>query len=377
MKKTFFRQIRRIAACLLAACAVSVASMMFASCDYWGEEWYKSGCAICDHNKGNSGGGTTSSNSSSGTSTTTVHVSYNLNGGTNSASNTATFTIGDTAVTLDEPTRTGYTFLGWFTGDGTKVTSLDRDSAASLTLSAKWLPEGFVRIAAGSFTMGKDSDAHSVTLTRDFYICDHEVTQAEYLAVKGSNPSYFTGDTSRPVEKVSWYDAVDYCNRLSENEGLTPCYTGSGSSVTCDFTADGYRLPTDAEWEYAARAGDTTTSADTWSGTSSSSSLGDYVWYSANASSTTHPVKSKQPNANGLYDMSGNANEWCWDWYAGYSGAATDPTGPSSGSYRVVHGGSWNDLAYACAVTFRFGNLNITPNTTAEGLGFRVVRTAP
>lgn len=244
---------------------------------------------------------------------------------------------------------------------------------------------------AGTFQMGcsagfDDETVHSVTLTRDFWICDHEVTQAEYKAVMGTNPSYHTGDESRPVEQVSWNDAIEYCNRLSQKEGRTPCYTGSGSSVTCNFAANGYRLPTEAEWEYAARAGDTTTSTRTWSGTSSESSLGDYAWYDdvANGDGPTHPVKDKQPNAKGLYDMSGNVDEWCWDLYDKRYGssAVTDPTGPSSSptGFRVRRGGNhWYD-ATCGSVSFRdCGDPDDRYDDSDEPcdyIGFRVCRSA-
>lgn len=268
------------------------------------------------------------------------------------------------------------------TGTGTTDTSTagGTTSSGSGSTSSKTVTTVFVKMDAGTFSMGcsaddySDETVHSVTLTRDFWICDHEVTQAEYKAVMGTNPSFHTGDENRPVERVSWNDAIAYCNARSTNEGRTPCYTVSGSSVTCNFDANGYRLPTEAEWEYAARAGDTTTSARTWSGTSSESSLGNYAWYIANSRSTTHPVKDKQPNAKGLYDMSGNVNEWCWDWYGSYgSSAVTDPTGPSSGSTRVYRGGSsWYNAAY-CAVSSRF---DYNPGDRYSILGFRVCRSA-
>lgn len=255
--------------------------------------------------------------------------------------------------------------------------------------SSKTVTTVFVKMDAGTFSMGCSAGSsyttvHSVTLTRDFYICDHEVTQAEYKAVMGTNPSSHLGDESRPVEYVSWNDAIEYCNKLSQKEGRTPCYSGSGSSVTCNFNANGYRLPTEAEWEYAARAGDTTTSAWTWSGTTVESSLGNYAWYSANSGSnsvyTTHPVKDKLPNAKGLYDMSGNVEEWCWDWYGSYgSSAVTDPTGPSSGSLRVSRGGNYlsgygcSD-ASGCAVSYRY--TGFAPDYWHVDLGFRVCRSA-
>jgi formylglycine-generating enzyme len=175
-----------------------------------------------------------------------------------------------------------------------------------------------------------------------------EVTQEQYEAVMGSNPSNFKGP-DLPVERVTWYEAVEYCNELSRQEGLDPCYSGSGASMLCDFTANGYRLPTEAEWEYACRAG-TETDFHTGNMTHSGSSPLDPAldragWYFGNSGSTTHPVGEKEPNAFGLYDMHGNVWEWCWDWYASdyyASSPAEDPRGPASGSDRVVRGGSWD-----------------------------------
>ncbi len=235
----------------------------------------------------------------------------------------------------------------------------------------------FVRIKAGTFMMGADSgagrdddNAHSVTLTRDFYMCDHEVTQDEYEAVMGKNR--YTKEAGKPMVRIDWFAATDYCNKLSEKEGLTPCYTKKGKTVTCDFTANGYRLPTEAEWEYAARAGDNTTDRETWSGTNEESLLGEYAWYLDNSGGTIQPVKGKKPNAWGLYDMSGNVWEWCWDAYSIYSGESeTDPTGPASGSRRIRRGGGYDGSR---PVFFRQPTdqkLNKSDMT-----GFRVVRTA-
>ena len=238
-------------------------------------------------------------------------------------------------------------------------------------------PAGFVRINGGTFTMGSPANEasrgsnetqHQVTVS-SFSIGKYPVTQKEYQEVMGSNPSYFKGD-NLPVERVSWYDAVEYCNKRSQKEGLTPAYTISGSgdsrTVSLNRSANGYRLPTEAEWEYACRAG-TTTAYNT--GASISDNTG---WYSSNSGDKTHPVGQKTANAWGLYDMHGNVWEWCWDWYGSYaSGAQTDPVGASSGSYRVGRGGGW----YNSAVGLRSASRSYdNPGYRFDHIGFRLVR---
>jgi formylglycine-generating enzyme required for sulfatase activity len=215
-----------------------------------------------------------------------------------------------------------------------------------------------------------------------------EVTQVDYQALMLVNPSYFTGDSLRPVETVTWFDAVLYCNKRSKRDSLDTVYSYTSVTVTpgngCtalgglanDFTKNGYRLPTEAEWEYACRAGSTTdyywgknypqtTSADTLAIESSA-----VCFY--NSPTGTQPVATKKPNAWGLYDMSGNVWEWCNDWYGSYSsGSQTDPTGPSTGTYRVLRGGSWNFNVLDLCSAARFGG---APVNRLNYNGFRCVR---
>jgi formylglycine-generating enzyme required for sulfatase activity len=234
-----------------------------------------------------------------------------------------------------------------------------------------------VLIAAGEFLMGSpdsDTDAyddekpqHRVQISRSFYLGLYVVTQGQYAVVTGEYPNHFEGSDDLPVENVSWNDAIGFCDKLSEHESLKPYYQ-SGSLV--QLGAEGYRLPTEAEWEYACQAG----VATRFSFGDDSASIGDFAWYNRNAKSRTHPVGQKRPNAGGLYDMHGNVWEWCWDRYEPsyyVESPVADPLGPPQAVDRVFRGGGWHDDPRDCRRAFRGG---ITPEFRYDFLGFRVAR---
>ena len=234
-----------------------------------------------------------------------------------------------------------------------------------------------ILVKGGTFKMGNEKETvfadelpvHDVTLN-DFYIGTYEISQQEWQNVMGYNPSHFQGD-DLPVESISWYEAVNFCNKLSEKEGLTPAYKfGRGNTVIWDDKANGYRLPTEAEWEYAARGG-----ADTKNTIYSGSDDADIVgWFKANSKATTHPSGMKACNEIGLYDMSGNVWEWCWDWYGDYSSKpATNPKGPVMGTERCRRGGGWHIIEKSCRNTNRIGT---PPTYSFDYVGLRVVRNA-
>jgi formylglycine-generating enzyme required for sulfatase activity len=235
------------------------------------------------------------------------------------------------------------------------------------------VPTNMVRVAGSSFrmgnTIGEDDEwpVHTAYIN-SFFMGKTEVTQGEYRAIIGTNPSGVFGDTL-PVENVSWYDAVEYCNKLSLKEGLIPAYSGSNDNITCNFTANGYRLPTEAEWEYAARGGNRDSLAFSYAGGNSVGVLG---WYNNNSEKRIRQVGTKSPNSLGLYDMSGNVWEWCWDWYGVYSSSEqSDPEGAQRGSYRVTRGGSWNSSEDQLRTTYRsYGD----PAAHYHDVGFRIIR---
>jgi len=229
-----------------------------------------------------------------------------------------------------------------------------------------------VYVEGGAFEMGSnyyswEQPIHTVSVN-SFYMGTYEVTQDIYEEVMGSNPSNWKG-ARLPVEKVNWYEAVAFANALSERDGLEAVYTIEGTVVSADWSKVGYRLPTEAEWEFAARGGNQS-QAYTYAG---SNTAGDVAWYYDNSWGMTHEVGTKQANELGLYDMSGNVMEWCWDWsdddyYS--SSPAENPKGPSSGSYRVLRGGRWGHGAQYVRSANRIWDW---PSSRYSGCGFRLV----
>lgn len=226
------------------------------------------------------------------------------------------------------------------------------------------LPPGtIIFVEGGTFEMGDSLDEgdndempiHTVTIN-SFYIGKYEVTQAEYEEVMGYNPSYFDGG-NKPIDIVSWYDALIYCNKKSILQGLVPCYSVNGDTnpdnwgenfnPNCNWNANGFRLPTEAEWEYSARGGINWSDNYRFCGTSDN--LLDYAWYYVNSDDQTHEVGTKLPNQLGIHDMNGNVREWCWDWYSEdyYSSSSNNnPLGPDNGVYRVLRGWGYRNHTY-------------------------------
>ena len=382
-------------------------------------------CAACSNNSDNS---SALLGNGSGPTTYAIKAADGIEHGSVTASPeraaqgaTVTLTITpDIGYDLDTVTATSGGSSVALSGD--EYTRTFTMPAADVTVAAafKALPAGFVKVAGGTvvggdkFKVGSNYGVfvagRTVTLST-FYMCDHEVTQSEYQAVMGANPSYYNGSSGvqatpegetqgdRPVEIVSWFDAIYYCNKKSIDETLTPCYSVDGKTnptqwgytphggnsisgtITCDIIANGYRLPTEAEWEDAALGGKAGTAAadpTDWAGTNTESELKDYAWYIYNTNKT-HAVKQKKKNGLGLFDMSGNVWEWCWDLYsvdpkAGDGGQAnvTDPLGAPSGNTRVNKGGGFGNSAPSAFPIARRSQRD--PNSSDNEHGFRVVR---
>ncbi len=310
----------------------------------------------------------------------------------------------------------GFTLTG-VASDSFTVAGATATNAADSGMVAAVFPAtsilAMIQVPAGSFR--RDAAAANVSvITAGFSMSAYEITMEQFVAVTGlENPSVsFTEVVDGPVQTTNWYHALVFCNELSIAEGRTPAYTISGStdpavwgavptgsqapwnetwnSVICDWSADGYRLPTQTEWIWAAM-GATRDRANGYTGSGvntagytkgyagsseaggAQSDLAQYAWYKENSGETTRTVGGKEANELGLYDMSGNVLEWCWDWYAAYpSGSLTDYRGPDSGLYRVLTGGSWLDEADGCMLALRDGLGPAGP--VFDTIGFRVVR---
>lgn len=222
-----------------------------------------------------------------------------------------------------------------------------------------------IEVPGGSFRMDTN---YEVTLS-PYLIGKYPVTQELWSALMPENPSDFKGK-NRPVENVSWFDAVRFCNALNKNQGLEEVYTFRGEKeVAVNHKAKGFRLPTEAQWEYAARGGVKWTDSYEYAGGNDLHPVG---WYKDNSHSQTQSRGLKAPNQLGIYDMSGNVREWCGDWYGNYpESAQQDPSGPLSGSGRVLRGGGWRSLSVSCRVAYRALN---TPGLRNGNVGFRVAR---
>ena len=338
-----------------------------------------------------------------------VDITFTTNDGTTNSEPSQAITVNKGTLNKTfsdiESTKAYYTYT-FVTYDELGNKGGERIYKVSVNTTVSNCPEGFVEVTGTTIT-GSESwtpsssvfvSGRSITIS-DMYVCDHEVTRGEFKEVMGTDPSTanaydkdgnkLTGDAvlNNPVNYVNWYDAIAYCNKLSLKENLTPCYSVSGvtdwenldyssiptsrnstwNALTYDKEADGYRLPTDAEWEWLARGGENYTYAG-------SNIVGDVAWAASNTNNTgTREVKTKKANGYELYDMSGNVWEWCYDYSNGPVNSSTADTGASSGSNRVCRGGSWFSSDYYRQVSIQH---NLDPDKRNKQWGFRVVRSS-
>jgi sulfatase modifying factor 1 len=322
-------------------------------------------------------------------------------------------------ATITLTAKTGYTLTGVaensFTVAGATATNAVNSGVVTAVFPATGVADytsaniGTLKLVpAGRFQ--RDATASNISvITKPYRMSEHEITRAQFLAVMGTDPSVgYSSGTNDPVQDTNWYHAIAFCNKLSIAEGLTPVYTVTGvdfntltysaipttsntdwNNATANWSANGYRLPTEMEWMWAAmgansdgRSGDIVGGVNTggytkgYAGSTEAGgaqvNMGNYAWYESNANGTTHPVGGKTANELGLYDMTGNVWEWCWDWNAAYpTGTQTDYRGAASSPGRVMRGGSWGSNATSCAVAVRNSN---GPYNHSINIGFRVVR---
>ena len=257
----------------------------------------------------------------------------------------------------------------------------EEDSAVAAQVVTTKTGIEMIAIPGGFFEMGSskgaadESPVHKVWVG-PFLIDRYEVVQEQYVKLVGANPSSFK-DPGRPVDTVTWTDAALYCNLRSLAEGLEPCYDEESGTWHCNFKANGYRLPTEAEWEYACRGG---TEREYYFG-SDPRALKKYAWYAGNSSKKTHPVGQKKPNQWGLYDMYGNVAEWCNDVYGeNYykTSPSNDPRGPEEGEIKVLRGGGWQDRIDSIRSSWRASeNFCFVDACVMDSMGFRCARNAP